>query len=358
MKRRVIILGAGVTGAAIAYRLAKAGASVAVIDAATPGAGASGRSFGWINANFYADEDHFRLRMAGIAAYHRLTRDLGPGGVTWPGSLSWEEAGAAQEATAAALDALGYPVRRVGPAEFAKMEPAIAARPESALYFPSEGVADPGDLARRFLEAASGLGAQFYFGLQATRLDLTGGAVTGVHTAMGKIAAHQVVVAAGTGSAALLSEVGVGLPMKYSPALILSTNPVAPMISRVLASPMLEIRQRADGRLLVPATAGHQRPDAPEMTTGPMEQADAALAYLRALLPTADLRWERVMRAERPIPKDGLPVVGATSVPGLSVAVMHSGATLGPLIGELLADEVMGGPASALLAPYRPGRFA
>ena len=59
----------------------------------------------------------------------------------------------------------------------------------------------------------------------------------------------------------------------------------------------------------------------------------------------------------RPVPGDGLPVVGQGPIQGLWIAVMHSGATLAPVVAELLAEEITGGPKSPLLAHFRPARF-
>ena len=61
--------------------------------------------------------------------------------------------------------------------------------------------------------------------------------------------------------------------------------------------------------------------------------------------------------ALRPVPGDGLPVVGPGPVPGLWMAVMHSGATLAPVVAELLVDEIISGAESPLLAEFRPTRF-
>lgn len=65
---------------------------------------------------------------------------------------------------------------------------------------------------------------------------------------------------------------------------------------------------------------------------------------------------QEALRAFRPVPADGLPVMGEAA-DGLYLAVMHSGATLAALAGELAAREILGGSAEPLLAPYRPGRF-
>lgn len=71
---KVIVVGAGIVGATISYRLARAGVAVTVVqDGAI---GATPRSFGWINASFYVDAAHHHLRFEGIAAYGRLADDV------------------------------------------------------------------------------------------------------------------------------------------------------------------------------------------------------------------------------------------------------------------------------------------
>jgi len=75
------------------------------------------------------------------------------------------------------------------------------------------------------------------------------------------------------------------------------------------------------------------------------------------MLTTASLAQARI--GVRPIPRDGLPCVGGVSaVSGYYEAVTDSGVTLGPLVGRLLAQEILTGMAGALLAPFRPDRFA
>ena len=60
----------------------------------------------------------------------------------------------------------------------------------------------------------------------------------------------------------------------------------------------------------------------------------------------------------RPVPIDGFPVVGnIEGNKGVFIAVMHSGVTLAPLIGRLLASEMLQTSKSPLLEPFRPSRF-
>jgi D-hydroxyproline dehydrogenase subunit beta len=358
MAGRILIVGAGVIGAAIAYRLSRTGADVTVIDAATPAAGASGRSFGWINASFSLNAHHLRLRIEAMAAHHRLLVDLGTTATTWPGTVSWEEHGAAQEATFERLTAIGYPVRRLTRAEIRVLIPAVASPPETALLFPDEGVTELAHLTRDLLMAAADHGARIVLGLGVTEIATAGSRVAGLLTEEGVIAAHHVILAAGTGTPALLAPLGLALPMLRRPAVLLRSQPLPQLLRHILVTPAFELRQEADGRLLAPTSPNHQADDATDLAAPPEALADTALRHIAALFPDAAPVWQEALRAFRPVPGDGLPVMGESAVAGLYLAVMHSGATLAPLAGELVAREVAMGTDEPLLAPYRPGRFA
>jgi glycine/D-amino acid oxidase-like deaminating enzyme len=348
---RVIVAGAGVIGASVAFHLAERGAAVTVVDAGTPGA--TGASFGWINASFHLSTAHFRLRAEAIAAHRRLAARLPLAPTRWPGCLWYELAGDAQDAEARHLLDLGYRVERRGRAQVAAEIPALADPPESALFFPDEGATDAAGLARLML-AADGL--RVLAGVAVTGLAQGDGRVTGVVTDHGAIAADHVVVAAGTGSPHLLRTVGLDLPMVQRPGLILATQPLPPVLPVILAAPGGELRQLSDGRLLMPAAAQHQQDAAESLPKNPETLADQALARLSSLLCVPPLHWADAKLAYRPVPADGLPVFGATAVPGLSVAVMHSGVTLAAAAGEMLSAEILTGSTAPLAVPFRPGR--
>jgi glycine/D-amino acid oxidase-like deaminating enzyme len=357
---KIIVIGAGIIGALTAFRLARSGAEVTVIDAGQPAGAASGASFGWLNASFYLDEDHYRFRVAGLEAHRRLAEDLETQAIRWPGSLVWEAQGQAFERQRDALAALGYAVREVDRAEFIRLQPEILA-PERALHFAQEGVADLPALARDTLRAASALGARLLAGLAATGIDTHGNRVLGVRTPAGAIAADRVVIAGGIGCPALLEGVGVKLPMLRRPGLILRSSPMPPLLTHVLASPAQELRQDADGCLLAPTSAGHQGDASESLEADPVALADATATRVAGMI-GRPVAWAQVTLAMRPVPGDGLPVVGACGPEGLYVSTMHSGATLAAIAAELAAAEItgarLGDGDAALLAPYRPLRFA
>lgn len=182
-----------------------------------------------------------------------------------------------------------------------------------------------------------------------------------VVTSAGRFDADQVILAAGTAVSALAETMGAYVPLMPRPAYILRTSPYAHEIGTVLASPIGEIRQEPGGGLLMPVAVNHQGDTAETLEETPQEAAEAAMVRLRRLLKGADdLEWIEVIRAERPVPQDGFPVVGQLS-DGVYVACFHSGITLAPVMAELMVDDLTGAgsnSAQAMLAPYRPARFA
>jgi len=354
MQPRFLILGAGITGAALAHRLAKGGASVTVVEGGLPAGAASGRSFGWVNASFFLSEAHFHLRHAAMAAHRDLAAELKrphqPEGCLW-----YEEEGAAFDRTHRALDAFGYPLRLLDRAAIAALEPRLAHPPDRALFFPTESAQDPATLTEALLAAASAQGAHLLCGLKAHALIQSDTRITGILTDSGRITADHTILCTGTATPALLAPLGLSFPMLRRPGALLVTRLLPPLLHHILATPEQEVRQDSDGRLIAPAAAHHQA-DAAETIPPPQEMEEATLMRLRQMFPNAFIRPDRLLLAERPVPGDGLPAIGPV-LPGLSLAVMHSGATLAPLVADILSLELTGQGSQPPLSAFRPARF-
>ncbi|MDB2368970.1 FAD-binding oxidoreductase [Octadecabacter sp.] len=350
---KIVVVGAGIIGASIAWHLRREGAEVLVIDSGRPAA--STASFGWINASFYVDTAHHRLRVASMAAYGRLMTVLDLP-ILQSGALCWEAQGADLRNIKTDLQALDYPLEYLKGQALHTAEPDLANLPDEALLFPSEGAADPAGVAATLL-AASGARVLRGVAVHEVRGDDT---VAGVRTDMGDIDADRVVVAAGNGTAALLASTGVTLPMLERPGALVTTKPFSAKIDHILVTPDGEARQLPDGRILASAVASHQGDDAAYITDHPEQIAGRVLGWLQPLIPNEVLEWDNVSLAYRPMPADGLPVIGPVGPKGLHVAVMHSGVTLAAIAGEATAAEVLGhghNRYADLLAPYRPDRF-
>lgn len=351
---RLVVIGTGIIGASIAWHLTRQGAAVTPIDRQAPGGVATAASWAWINASWGNPEPYVRLRMASMEAWRRLGDDLPELGVRWTGGLLWDLEPKLLDAYAEEHARWGYPLRVVDRAEAARIEPALANPPSRAVHVAAEGAVDPAHAARVLAREAEGQGAKL-LRAEVEGIVTEGGRVSAVETSAGRLGADAVVVAAGEATPALLATAGARVPVRTPPGLLVVTKPAPPMLNGLVMAPELHARQDADGRIIAGADFGGSDPG---------DDAEGAaletFAALRRLLKDGDtLGYGHHTVGNRPTPADGFPVAGPVSgVPGLWVAVMHSGVTLAPAIGAMLAAEITGGPRDPLLAPYGHGRFA
>jgi glycine/D-amino acid oxidase-like deaminating enzyme len=355
-KRKVVVVGGGLIGAFAAFELSAKGADVLVLDAS--GASATEASFGWINASFFETPEYFALRFEGIAAYHSLQKRLDIP-ITWCGGLCWEFEGTAFDAQFNALQSQGYPCKIIDRDAIGAFEPDLGNVPIRAIHFTAEGSAEPTTLVERLLSAAASHGVKIARGFHVTGFVQKAGRVVGVQTGEGVFEADHVLVAAGTGTQPLLATLYIALPMLHRPALVLRTKPISAKISHILATDFGEVRQLPDGSLMTPASIGHQSDASEILSMHPDVAAETAMVRLRALFPQLDLELASMQLAHRPVPKDGFPAVGAVA-DGLYAATMHSGVTLGALMGDLIAQEILAGPNDQTrrwLSAFRPQRF-
>ena len=117
----------------------------------------------------------------------------------------------------------------------------------------------------------------------------------------------------------------------------------------------MSLRQRGDGSVLV----GERTQETPVTNPG-LDHARALLAQAARFFPTlATAGVDKWWVAWRAMPSDRLPIVGPLPwLEGLYLAVSHSGVTVAPALGRLVADEVATQAPDGLLAPFRPARFA
>ncbi|MEM7522488.1 MAG: FAD-binding oxidoreductase [Pseudomonadota bacterium] len=360
MAKRVVIVGAGIIGASLAHSLTRAGAEVVVAERAGPASGATGKSFGWINSNLTETKDYHRLRVAGIKAWRDLGEDPGDEPlVRWGGSLSWEDGDAAIDEQQAAMRRFGYDARLVDRDGFSALEPEVANPPARCLHCVDEGAVDPARAARALLDRAAKAGAERLIGCEVTGLLRDGERIVGVETTFGPLVADMVVLAAGAESAALAESAGVRLPLTEPVGLLLETAPLRSVLTHIVLTPEIHFRQEPDGRIIAGEIFSGGGESADGIDVNPRGLAALILDKLRRRLPGVEgISAGAVRLGRRPTPVDGMPIVGdARGAPGLYVAVMHSGVTLGPLIGTLAAAEIVEGATTALLAPFRPGRF-
>jgi glycine/D-amino acid oxidase-like deaminating enzyme len=374
---KVIVMGAGIMGTAMSFRLAQAGCDVLLVDRAEPGSGASGNSFSWVNWRQKRPRPYFELSVRAVDAYQRLSDEL-DGHHWWhhEGSLQAIDADAAYAVMVAEIRAWGQQVDELTRAEAERLEPDLKFPKQRLDFFsyPNDGYVYARPLLGSLVAAGEALGLRTGFGITADLLARSG-RVVGVRTAAGdEILADRVVVATGNWSAQLLASIGVTLPLVEDAVsrvetaagqrglvgLLAATAKVPTALRRVVHVPGLHFRPDGGGRILLQdASVEESLPaDTPAwpLPAGTDELLRRARLVIRHLEST---RIESAHIGLRPLPVDGFPVIGPVAgMDGLYLAVMHSAISLGPLVAELTVKEIVRDEPVAEFAEYRLERFA
>jgi D-amino-acid dehydrogenase len=398
----VLVVGAGIIGAACAYELAGAGARVVVLERG----GGWGEGCSWGNAGLIVPS-HSRP----IAAPESLRAGLGwmlrhdsPFGLRpRPSMLSWllqymrastsaraaagetlqrelavESLALLRELADAGIDAgfeqrgcltvhtsadgeehaaaeagsetgrvLG--ARLLSAAEARELEPALSSAVRAAVLFPNEAQCDPVRLVRAIGAAAIERGAELRRRVEV--LAVRGDAVETTH---GTMHGGHVILAAGAWSGRLAEPAGVRIPLQGGKGYAVEWSPTGLRLplymhaERCVANPMAD-RLRMTGGLLLDGL--DERFDPRRVQA--IRQAAATVLGLDA---EPRLTW----RGLRPCTPDGLPVIGIHSrAPRVIAATGHGmlGVTLAPLTGRLVADLVAGRADHPALPRLSPERF-
>jgi glycine/D-amino acid oxidase-like deaminating enzyme len=362
----VAVVGLGIVGACAAHAIARTGARVVALDAGAPGAGTSGTSFAWINACHKEPEVYHRLNAAGMAAHRDLARELGAeGGHHEGGSLEWAERGddeAALRELVARLASRGYAAELISRARALALEPGLAI-PEhvrEVAFFADEAWLDAPRLIRTALDRAAAKGAHVRWQTPVRSLRVAEGRVDALVTDAGDVTAASVVVCVGPATRAFLEPLGIAMPVdRVYGQLTITSRPAVPL-TRVVHAPGVHLRPDAGGGLML----GVNDLNGPVIEAASASERAAFAAEMlaraaRAFPAARDVHVVESRVGVRPMPSDDHTIAGR--LPGLSNAWLiatHSGVTLGALLGGLIADEVVRGAPSAMLAPFRPDRFA
>lgn len=368
---RVVIVGAGIIGAAIAYHLSRRGVAVTVIEQYHPCAGASGHSFAWLNAFDKNPASYHDLNRRSMDMWPRFAQDLGlDTGLHWGGELRWantpEGAKTIQERLAQ-LHIWGYPNRLIEAEEVQALEPGLVTGPITAAALGTiDGQVEPPKTIAACLQRAQEGGTTLLTQTPVTGFRLSAGhtvRIQAVQTGNGDVPCDVVVLAAGVDTTALAAMVGVHIPQEESPGVVMRTPPQARVIQHVSilhAPPMssdrpgIHVRQLSDGTVMI-GEGSQESLNRDDSQAHADELLARAAHYLPALNGAPALP---VPVGYRPMPLDGLPVLGfAAAMPNLYVALMHSGVTLAPLVGAFAPLEIVDGARLDLLATYRPERF-
>lgn len=361
---KTVIVGGGVMGAALAYRLVTEGVEVELFEAGRLAGGTSGVGIGWLNSNDKQPFAYHVLNVSGMAEHATLAREFGTAPWYHPaGRLEWTTPDRTDRLVARVerLRSWGYPAELLSPRRITELEPClrIPADVRRVAYFPWEGLADLPQLIGALARAAADRGAVIRTFTPVTGLTTDGGQVTGVELVDGStVGADTVAICAGRWSDTLLATAGLDLPMAPTPGFNIYTGPSPVTLTAMVHAPDVHFRPEGGGRVLVRAAefddaVGLDDPLDPVPAVG-REILARAVKCLPGLEGAA-IEGARV--ALRSIPGDNLPAVGPVR-PGIYLLVSHSGGTMGPLLGRLAALEIAHDELDPRLEPFRPARFA
>ncbi len=359
----VAVIGGGVAGLGVGWRLAQAGAAVTIFDVGTAPARQGAAT--WAAAGMICARLEMTRAAAPLAAFALSAR------AAWPAFASeldkasgmgcgYIETGAMHIAYErdAALEREG--VDWVDAAELKRLEPAVTAEAVGGWWAAREALADPRWTALSLVKACQAAGVVFAQQVRVNRIMEEGGRAYGVRTPEGVVAFDHIVLAAGAWSGGLLKVSnlpGPGVRPVKGQLLSLAADPRAMPVRRIVWTDDAYIAPHADGRIVIGATqedAGfdaaldHARIDGLRAAA---QRAAPALAALREM--------ERFC-GFRPASDDGLPVLGGIGPEGLTLASgqFRNGILFAPLIADAAAQHVLQGRLPEIARPFAAGRFA
>ncbi len=367
------IIGGGIIGASIAYHLAKEGAKVTLFERHELATRASRGTFAWINASWAKQPRHYhRFSQEGVAGWKRLQSELGLD-IRWEGSYEWfsnpgrQERLADQIAEQADWD---EPASMISATEFTKREPNVHYdATERMALSGNDGAIDPVAVTKALISKAVSLGATLKTHCEVRAANPRGNGTVRLSTNCGDIDIDRYVLATGADPEATMKLAGRHIPQRSTPGVIVITKPVRPLIRGIIVAPGVHIHQRNDGRIVLGEQGG-----APDSTAHRQRLAgmpnrfpndDFAHQHANRILAIAEQFVSDISGADiedvyigwRPLPLDGHPVLGPTEArPESYLAIMHSGVTLAPIVGEIVARELVTGKSVDALALYRPDR--
>ena len=368
----VAVIGAGVIGLGIAWRLAQRGARVTVFDKGAAGAGASHAAAGMLAACAEAEPGEEALVVLG-----RRSQTLWPAFADELRDATGIDVELRREGTLlVALTAddqarlthdlafqkhLGLPLEWISAAETRRREPHLGARLAGAVFSPEDHQVENRKLAAALKASAVTAGATLREHTEVVRVLVERGRATGVVLADGsRCEADAVVLAAGAwsrGIEGVAKELRPPVRPLKGQMIALRMNPAAPPVTHVVWAPGVYLVPRLDGRLLLGATVEEKGFDADLTAGGVLSLLEAAW---RAVPSIEELPIDEMWVGHRPGSRDDAPILGASQVKGLVYATGHhrNGILLAPVTADSIARLVLEGVVDETIRPFGMERFA
>ncbi|HVN11191.1 MAG TPA: FAD-binding oxidoreductase [Kineosporiaceae bacterium] len=377
----VVVVGAGVVGAACALSFTRSGHRVTVVDRGPVAGGTTGAGEGNLLVSDKVPGPELELALLSLRLWGEVAAHVE---AVSGGDIEFElKGGLVVAADAAALTALraladrqrgpGLKAIEVPSVGLPDHEPCLARDLAGGVLYPQDAQLQPMVATARLLQAARRRGAVVRTGVAVTGFVRSGDRITGVRTTAGDLPAGFVVNAAGTWAGQVAALAGLDLPILPRRGVVLVTQPLPPLVrhkvyaAQYVADVASDEASLESSAVIEGTRAGTVLIGASRERVGfrrgmpwPVVRRLAAQA-LRLFPALGDAALLRTYSGLRPYCPDHLPVIGPDPrAPGLVHACGHEGAGVGlaAATGHLLAQVIAGETPELDLAPFRPERFA
>ncbi|MFT0858853.1 NAD(P)/FAD-dependent oxidoreductase [Ancylobacter sp. G4_0304] len=375
--RHIVVVGAGIVGAATALALVERGARVTVLERASPGSAVSGASLACLGTHMNSEIELPQLiwatqrwalwdqRFHGAFHYRRC------GQIRF---IDHEADIPTTERWIALERAAGLSASFLTAAQVREIEPALTGSILAASWSPDDALVNPFLSVRTLLRAAMDAGAQLRHHQSVLAIDTRGERVCGVRTADATIPADAVVVAGGPWAADLVAPLGVSLPIVPRKAQCLATVAQPPTIRGVVGACKSEqggvhggytqIQQSEAGQILFNTVleGGESAPGAQNaIPQVDLRFVSDSITTLLRLFP--GLRGIDVLRSwvrfEAVTPDDRF-IAGPIGPTGLYMAAGDNGTGFlrAPVIAEIITAALEARSGEVDPTPYDPQRFS
>ena len=367
----MIVVGAGIQGASLAFHLAGRGVNVLVLDKDSEGLGSTARASGFVRTH-YDLASEAALAWASLPYFEAWNEMVGAGDPSFinSGFIQLVPSGLsdALRANVAMLQGIGIETETIGPDEVASLVPGIVtADIEVAAYEPRSGYADPIGAKRGLVDAARARGARFERGRTVSAVGIEGDRVSGVETDRGHYAAPIVVNAAGPWAARLAASAGLDVPLTvWRHDTFYFDVPTIPAehFPIVLDHAMqVYFRPADEGRVLVGLETANEMGGSPDRPFRAIGDDDVAEAHSRV---SARAPWmaagtlHSAHGGQDGMTPDQRAIIDRAGPEGhyLLCGFSGSGFKTAPAIGLGMAELILDGAATSVdLSPYTLGRF-
>lgn len=367
----VIVIGGGLIGSSIAFRLAQERLKVLVLDRGEPGAEASAAAAGMLapQGETIEPDDFFTFCAESHALYPdfvdeiegSMGRDVGYRREGTVLVAVNEEESAALEKIYQAQSRYGLIIERLTPEAVHQKVAGLSTEIRFGLEIPRDHWVDNERLTQAVIQAAKGLGARFLAGTPVVKLNARNSRVesleacTGATSAVSRFSAGSIVLAAGSWSGELAASLGISLPVKPCRGQMLEFE--APReLPCVVRSGHHYLVPRASNRIVVGTTAEYAGFEKAVTGAGLQSVLQGALRIAPFL---ADCKFRRAWAGLRPDTADHLPVLGFGEFENLAFATGHfrNGILLAPITAQVIWELMIKGQSSRSVGSYSPARF-